>query len=286
MNKTFSYFRSELAALSLGITCTSLLAGDLTGGESVPEVPTPAEAAGLVAAEMQERKSRREAAIAAVWSVPSLQEWESPGADRSTIMRRVAPPPASPPAPPAEGTADVQFPPPDWEGKPRRVHTISIHAKVFDHAVSKITWRDADGTSWQALSNVNFNHFSQVTSIKSPEGVWFLLPFVENIDSARELELAGLAAAAGFVHEPRTPPPGVDFTPDVPEYVVFAESESDVPEALVLELDLLHAHYADNREILAARYERNKVLNEARRAWRKANPPEPRDTVINFWVRP
>ena len=285
MKTTFSF--SALATLWLSLVPISLTANESPVARAIPEIPSPAEAATLVAAEMAAREARQQATTAAVWNAPASAEWEIRHADRSTILRRVAAPPVPPASPIATvNTASMPADPPDWSEHATPFHSINLSARVFDHAVSQVTWRDADGDQWQILSNINFNHLSQVTRIEGEEGRWLIFPFIENIDTAREQEFATRAAEAGKEYHPRIPPTDIEFPAEVPEYVVFAESENDVPEALVLELDMIHAYYAKNHEILAAQYERNRAINEARRAWHEANPPVPRDTILNFWVRP
>lgn len=118
------------------------------------------------------------------------------------------------------------------------------------------------------------------------------------MDSEQEAPKALLAAEKGLPYTPRTADRWLkilpsDFLPSAllhdsttspsPQYLIFAEKESEIPAELYEELDALHKYYHLNEERLIVEYERRKVLNEARRAWREANPPEPKDAVINFW---
>ncbi len=189
-----------------------------------------------------------------------------------------------------------------WMAKQPVSRTLHLSATVYDHRFTKITWRDEHQQVWTILSNIDFRYLSGIGSFDDDRHHWMTFLFVDEVETAREAETVRLAAEKGLHYRPRNidhlltlappdflaaPPLGNSGTSSLsplPAYLVITESEaSPIPEALYEELDALHQFYHDNEERLIAEYERRKVMDEARRDWREANPPEPKDTVFNFW---
>lgn len=250
----------------------------------VPDVPTRSEAVALVAAEMEAKERDSDSRRAGLKEVEALEEWEINRGGRKIILRRVA-------APAVAGELDASTVPAGDPGErlagllaayPGR-RMIHLRAYVYDRGFTELIWRDAGGREWRIFSNVDFNYLNGADGFIDGGYKWSAMIFLENIDSANEQARVLLAAANGMDYSPRTAPEAGLFLSAAPEYLVYAESEDSVPAALYEELDALHRHYRTNREVLIAGYERRKVLEEARREWRQANPPQTKDTVINFW---
>lgn len=259
----------------------------------IPEVPTKAQAEAMIAAEMaagQQREADRKAAIEAV---PAVEEWELDQGDRKTIIRQIAPPVP-------EATVKSQISPAvakpwteeeiaAWMADQPIFRNLNVTAVVFDRTFTELTWRDADRLEWTILSNIDFRYLGGIGHFEDESHHWMTFIFVYEADSEKERIRASLAADMGFPYEARSADRWLSLVPadflsrDRLEYFVFAEQEAAVPAALYEELDALHRYYDANEAQLKASYERNKVLNEARRAWHEANPPETKDGVMNFW---
>lgn len=50
-------------------------------------------------------------------------------------------------------------------------------------------------------------------------------------------------------------------------------------------MESMHDLYENERENLVAAHEARLLVRAEREAWLKANPPQPKDTVIQFWRR-
>lgn len=269
--------------------------------KEIPVVPTTAEAEAIVATERQARETSQAERKAAIESVPAYEEWEVDHGNRKTILRRVAPPEnlniedhesrqgghstAS-----SKGPATTEEEITAWmDGQPFP-RTLNLTAVVYDRTLTEITWRDEGHREWTILSNVDFRYLGGTGGFEDGTHQWLTFLFVDEVDSEKEAATARRAADEGFSYEPRTAErwrplvPGDFLFGTEPEYLLVAtEERREIPAALFEELDALHSYYHAHEERLIADYYRNKALNEARRAWREANPPEPRDSVINFW---
>lgn len=261
----------------------------------VPQVPTRAEADAAISAEMQAREDREADRKAAIEAVPAFEEWEVDHGNRKTILRRVAPPVGLPIEDrrlqiEEESAQDQPSFPDQSEIYNLKSSFINLSATVYDQSFTEITWRDEDRQEWTILSNIDFRYLGGIGHFDDETHHWMTFLFVYEVDSEKQESIARRAAEEGFDYTPRTADhwlsiiPGDFLSSPEPEYIIIAEhEEAAIPQALYEELDALHRHYHAHEERLIAEYERNKVMNEARRAYLEANPPKPKDTVINFW---
>lgn len=261
----------------------------------VPQIPTRAEADLAIAAEMQARQARDADRKASIEAVAALEEWEVDRGVQKTILRRVSPQPVTfnLPNPPVAATTEQTWTEEELAAllAEQPVHrNLNLTALVFDDTFTEITWRDDNHREWTILSNIDFRYLGGIGSFEDDNYYWSTFLFVYGVDSNEEADIAQQAAAKGYEYEPHTADSWLSLIPEdflvsgEPEYLIITEDEANtIPVALYEELDALHAHYKANEERLIAEFKRSKVLNEARRAWHEANPPEPKDTVINFW---
>lgn len=286
----------------------------------VPQIPTRAEADLAIATEMQARQAREADRKASIEAVTAIEEWEVDRGVQKTILRRVAPP--IPHLRDEANSENLKFEvAPSTDGArteeelavllaEQPIHrNLNLTALVFDDTFTEITWRDDNHREWTVLSNIDFRYLGGMGSFEDDNYYWSTFLFVYEVDSNNEADIAQQAAAKGYEYEPRTADSWLSLIPEdflvsgEPEYLIVTSSPQQraefqisnaeyqmvspearpVPVALYEELDALHAHYKANEERLIAEFKRSKVLNEARRAWHEANPPEPKDTVINFW---
>ncbi|MCH8474217.1 MAG: hypothetical protein LAT55_03205 [Opitutales bacterium] len=267
----------------------------------VPQVPTRAEADAAISAEMQAREDREADRKAAIEAVPAFEEWEVDHGNRKTILRRVAPPiprlrdesqTTNLKSESASPTSDVwtEEEIAAWMAEQPVHRTLNLTATVYDQSFTEITWRDEDRQEWKIVSNIDFRYLGGIGHFDDETHHWMTFLFVYEVDSEKQESIARRATEEGFDYTPRTADhwlsiiPGDFLSSPEPEYIIIAEhEEAAIPAVLYEELDALHRHYHANEERLIADYERNKVMNEARRAYLEANPPKPKDTVINFW---
>jgi len=160
--------------------------------------------------------------------------------------------------------------------------SIMLSATVYDGKISEVVWRKNQQT-FTVLSNVDFNFLTMATQIQDGQTHWSNFVFVSNLSSENEQRLADLAVAAGETYVPQPIPDGSILDATKADYVIYAETEEEVPDELVEEMELLHRYYSENEQRLKVAWQNQKTLNEAQRAWNEAHPPKPKDTIINFW---
>lgn len=268
--------------LLCSIACLPIIL--FSGTPEASKIPTRSEAAAIIAAEMLAKEQKADARKAEIESVEALEEWEINRDGRKVILRRTTPPPSTPASKPqtiqpewTEGQIAL------WMASQPESRAIHLRAYVYDRSATEVIWRDTDGKEWKIISNVDFNYLTGIGNFEDETYVWRTFMMVQDVDTAAERARVLLAASQGIDYSPRTAPDESLFRSTAPEYLVYAESKEDVPVALYEELDALHQYYYANKDRLVAEYERRKVLNEARQEWHKANPPESKDSVINFW---
>lgn len=162
---------------------------------------------------------------------------------------------------------------------------ITLAATVYDGVLSDIRWRDADGGIWTVISNVDMRVFRSMTDFSDESGHWTLFLFVDELieDFTDSAQTGGADTGLLTSTASLSPVELAALGAEKPAYVVLGLEGQLAPSALHEELGALHRHYAANREALLIRYRNAAALEEERRAWRDANPPSPRATVINFW---
>lgn len=214
--------------------------------------------------------------------------------NRKTFLRRVAPPVKLLKAYDSTATSESAVPTEEqiaaFMAEQPTNRSLNLTGIVYDQSFTKITWRDEEQSEWTVLSNIDFRYVDGFTHFEDENQRWSSFFLVHEVDSQKEAAFASHAAARGFPYVARSPErwlallPNDFLTSGKPEYLIVTDGgKTEIPAALYEEMDALHRHYHAHEERLIAEYERNKVLIEARRAWHEANPPEPKDTVINFW---
>ena len=264
---------------------SSLSANSSSQAERAPLSKQEAEA--VVASRMEAEAAIEASQRSALKSQPALAEWEVTKNDGAKIVFRRVPsllPVASKPqiTPRKRTKTGVsEFSRLINEAKPSL--NISLSATVYDGEVSEIRlWHD--GEHFKVLSNVAFNHLQGISDFEDETARWSLFATVEEVDMAEELQLAEEAKRLGEVHKPPVRPDKGIFSSLVdPEYVIYADEDQPVPEAVLTQLDAVHAYYLTNEKELAIDRQRREALAEAHRQYQEENPEEPEDIIINFW---
>lgn len=216
----------------------------------VSEPLTPSEAEQLVAEEMAFRLQRALTKADRLKNSPASKEWFIDSDKGRFIFRQINEPDAN------------------RQGETRQVsnaqvstfqfnavtemeqRTVMVTAKVVDHQVSETLWRGPKGETQTHIFDGDFTLLEGVQTFAHDNILWTVFVIAENVDAS--------------------------VSPDV-------LSTLTANQALDPGLDALLTYYRANEEELRRTKARNKLLNEARQAWRNANPPEPEDTIINFW---
>lgn len=206
-----------------------------------------------VAEEMAFRKQLKSQRRSTLESVPASKEWNLWMRDHVVLLRKVAEP--------ARVVAKrnlalfqpthLNFSSTSVQAAEQRVAMVT--ARVFDRSVSEISWRDGEGVARTHLCDRDFTLLEGVQTFLDEGTQWTV--FV----------IAG----------------EVEKTEPLPTHDGGAMSEPQLNGGV----RALCRYYDRNEAVLKQRRIRNDVLVEARRDWLERNPPEPEDTVLNFWKR-
>lgn len=196
--------------------------------------------------------------------------------NRKIIMQRVAnpglPDPPPPPPPATKEELEALRASLEWQErianyKPTKL--ILLSATVVDGKATFVRWYH-EGEEFQAWSNVNFNHLSGFAEFESDNVRYGFIMAVGDISTNKERKFEW----------PGTPPElGVDY----PAFSLVKGDES-AGDAIVMMI-ALHDLYENEQEKLVAAHEGRLRARAEREAWLRANPPQPQDTVIQFWRR-
>lgn len=161
---------------------------------------------------------------------------------------------------------------------------ISLGANVYGDSHSEITWRDTEtGARFTVWTNVSLNYLRPVSSIQAKNYDYMYFGFVTPYTKEDEQRHIQIAREHGVEVESRWKEPPVAFTGGSYEYIVITEDTAKVPDKLYRQLDALIGHYVAHREELEIEYENSQTLEAARQQYLKENPPQPRETLVNFW---
>lgn len=204
-----------------------------------------------------------------------LSTEEFPLEQRKMIVRRVEDPGFPDPTPPSPAVIDpatvaaFKNSPAYLEWQERQTHTTSLFlsASVVDHRATLLRWWEG-GKEYQAWSNLDFKYLTGFASFSKGDRHFVTFMGVGDVSSA------ALRNGSMFQIPSELPTGAPDF-----RMIQGAAGKSEGYDAIVA----LHELYATDAQRLREAYD----LREARRkeveAELRANPPMPKDIVLNFW---
>lgn len=196
--------------------------------------------------------------------------------DRKIIMQRVADPqlpdPPPPPSPATKEELEALRASPEWQERianHKETKLILLSASVVNGKATFVRWYH-EGEEYQAWSNVNFNHLSGFAEFESDRTRYAFIMAVGDITTGKERKLEWPGKPTEL---------GVDY----PAFTLVKGDESK-GDALAMMI-ALHDLYENEQDKLVAAHEGRLRAGAERDAWLRANPPQPQDTVIQFWPR-
>ena len=186
-----------------------------------------------------------------------------------------APPAPAPPAVNADNAALADSPAENETGGPGM---LSLGATVyrFKDAPSRTLvhyWPGGQGGSITLWSSADFSLISGISSFVATDGEtrWlFMMWSIEDCDSMADLPPGRLATTA------------FPAFPDGPATFIIAGTPPDDPTVLV-PIQSLHDIYNSEYGRLKTAYEGRERARIEREAYLKANPPKPKNIVLNYW---
>jgi hypothetical protein len=200
---------------------------------------------------------------------------EIPLEQRKMIVRRVEDPGFPDPTPQAPAVIDpatveaFKNSPAylTWQEKQTHTTSLFLSASVVDHRATLLRWWEG-GREYQAWSNLDFKYLTGFASFSKGERNFVTFMGVGDVSSAslREESMFGIPA---------------DIPTGAPDFrmVQGAAGESEGYDAIVA----LHELYATDGKRLRSAYELREARQKEAEAELRANPPIPKDIVLNFW---
>jgi hypothetical protein len=204
-----------------------------------------------------------------------LSTEEIPLGQRKMIINRVEDPGFPDPTPPAPAVIDPatvaasKSSPAylEWQEKQQRTTSLFLSASVVDHRATLLGWWE-DGKEYQAWSNVDFKYLTGFASFSKGDRSFVTFMGVGDVSSA------SLRAESMFQVPADLPTGAPDF-----RMIQGTAGESEGYDAIVA----LHELYATDGARLRAAYELRVARQKEAEAELRANPPVPKDIVLNFW---
>ncbi len=216
--------------------------------------------------------------------VISEMEYVLPSEGRSIIVQEVVPPeePPPPPVPPpppeltAEQLAAAEQRRAEWLKNYQPPRLLSLSCTVYDFKATRISWYHK-GSRYVAWSNLDWNDFAGLMSFVSgkPETRHSVFLGLGNINTVTPRRPGRL---------PYVPPENIPELPqDGPGFVLIQGDDTNT-EA-VRDVQAMHDLYrTEGTRLREARLKREQAQRD-REVWLLANPPQPRDTIIQFGRR-
>ena len=168
-----------------------------------------------------------------------------------------------------------------------RPEVLNLSCTRYECGVTEVRWESASGGEYRVLSSIDFNYLRNVGGFTDADrsytvfmGVGTAMPDTMNA-SARGLAAAKLSPV----------PPPVDAatlanvqTPGLARYVTLAAPEKREADAF-RGIDALHQYYEAHKEELVTKWQQLEADRIAREQNEKEHPPQPKDTVIQFWPK-
>ncbi|MFQ3270206.1 MAG: putative HAF family extracellular repeat protein [Lentimonas sp.] len=267
------------------IICQSVIM--LRVGYADPALLTPEQALEIVTNRRAEKELRAKATRLALKSVPALDERVIERSDSNILVRRVAPVAEQLQADTDTVKESVQIANdlnPFEQAMEINFETISMAANIYGDEHSEITWRDTETrqefTIW---TNVNMRYLRPIPSNSAGNTHYDYFGFIHPYDYEAELERVKRAEELGYDAQSRWKESPILFSDEYYEYVVIAEDSTIVPEKLYRQLDTVLSYYLSNKAELEIRHHNAQTMEAARKLSLNENPPEPVDSVTNFW---
>ncbi|BCX48614.1 hypothetical protein HAHE_25220 [Haloferula helveola] len=148
---------------------------------------------------------------------------------------------------------------------------LSIGATVYNGELSRFSW-SYEGQHYVGWSNIDFCLLQGLGDIEKGETTYSMF------------------LIAGRINDP---PPESGLTLEIPEHpelpsdeVAFVVTQGDPANDDALQgIVALHEIYVTRKDELVIAHEKNLENARQAKAWRDANPPQPKDIKVNFWRR-
>ncbi len=163
-------------------------------------------------------------------------------------------------------------------GNAKKVRSAFVSATVYDNEKTLLRWWVSGDPprSFEAWSNIDFNHLCGFASFEYGDARYDLLMLVSRMDTEGWRKL--LAEHGRTLELPESP----ELPADRPAFIL-TKGDAEDEEGMAM-MEGLHQLYAIDQDRLAAACEAREKAHTEREAWLKANPPQPKDVTLRFWT--
>lgn len=141
-------------------------------------------------------------------------------------------------------------------------YTLFLSCTVYDRAVTEVRWQREDG-EYHLWSGIDFNHLRMGPAFETDRARFFLILGIGD-ESSEEVGAVIPKVPAG-------------------EYRIVGFPKTGIAPEAVAAMDELHALYNQHRDQFRRAFEDSEAKRLEQEAWDRANPPQPKDTVINYF---
>lgn len=216
---------------------------------------------------------------------------------RSIIYNRVETPVLTPqPAPAQKSTGPVaEYAPTAAESEETRRWeamnhvSLALSCTVYDEAATLVRWLRPDG-EYVFWSSIDFNHLRGLVSFESGNvyyTIWMGIGNETTDDVVRwNAEVEKDEELRSQYPDLRYPVPPAHIAKPTGAYSTyeFVDSpQTGIDPQVKASIDALHVYHAANKDKLAREFAESEVARVAHEQWLKDNPPQPKDTVIQFF---
>ena len=161
---------------------------------------------------------------------------------------------------------------------------ISLGANVYGDEYSEITWRDPDTAQTVSVwTNISLNYLKPIVSFTEDDIHYDYFGFVTNYTREGDEARMKMFKELGYEAESQWKYPPVRLSSDYNEYYVDAPWDAEIPEKLHRQLSALLGFYSANEEKFKREYLNSRMLQAAREADLKSNPPkEVKEVIMNY----
>lgn len=180
-------------------------------------------------------------------------------------------------APTAEELAAIR----EWEAKTDVF--LFLSCTVFDRKVTEVRWWREDG-EYVVWSGIDFNYLRGILDFETDTTRYSIFLGIgdESMDSLREwnaeVDRRGLSADLK-----RSLPVLPVLATSPPQYRIVSNPKTGIAPEAKAAFDAIHQYFHANRERLVREFEASEEARIAHEEWLKANPPQPKDTTVNFF---
>ena len=168
-----------------------------------------------------------------------------------------------------------------------RPEVLSLSCTRYECGVTEVRWQDSTGGEYRAFSSIDFNHLRNVGGFTDSDRSYTIFMGVGN---AMPVPVNGGGSAPTATRSAPVSPP-VDVStlanvqaPGLSRYIMVAAPEKPDVDAF-RGIDALHRFFDAHKEELIAQWQQIEAERIIREQFEKEHPPQPKDTVIQFWPK-